>query len=254
VIVHLRYETSSSNATNSTTDAMEDEAQGYGNGEGKGGSRRATAGGGTAAAAGGSASPSAAAATTAPAASKPTRTHGERWEESFRRLVAFQKKHGHCNIPYRYEEDPFLGRWVSLQRSIYKGEAAAASSAGSSAAAAAAPSASALAQGDTATQRDRIRRLNEIGFEWNPQETRHVSWEQRYGELCDFVARNGHARVPLGWKVRNGKCVCVCARARVCVWANSRYHLLDRAIATPTGEHSAFALGVGSGTFCIVPG
>jgi Helicase associated domain len=192
---------------------MEGEARGDGNDEGKGGPRMSrttgadpgssgadanaaapTAEGAAAAAA---TSIAAAAASSASGNNKPTRTHGERWEESFRRLVAFQKRHGHCNIPYRYEEDPFLGRWVSLQRSIYKGEAASAASASGSA------SSSALATGESAAQRDRIRRLNEIGFEWNPQETRHVSWEQRYGELCDFVARNGHARVPLGWKVRN---------------------------------------------------
>jgi Helicase associated domain len=157
----------------------------------------------------------AAAASAASGNNKPTRTHGERWEESFRRLVSFQKRHGHCNIPYRYEEDPFLGRWVSLQRSIYKGEAASAASASASAA-----SSSALATGESAAQRDRIRRLNEIGFEWNPQETRHVSWEQRYGELCDFVARNGHARVPLGWKVRTQAKRWVSARSYTTVrWA-----------------------------------
>lgn len=187
---------------------------GGGNSEGKGGSWKAApvSGAGGAAAAGGGSGSSAARVTAAAATeaassagtgttSKPTRTHEERWEESFRRLVAFQKKHGHCNIPYRYEEDPFLGRWVSLQRSIYKGEA---SSSHSGAHGATATATAPALSGESAAQRDRVRRLNEIGFEWNPQETRHVSWEQRYGELCDFVARNGHARVPLGWKVCTG--------------------------------------------------
>jgi Helicase associated domain len=189
---------------------MEGEARGDGNDEGKGGPRMSSTTGrapGSSAEANAAADTSAVATATSIAAAaasaasgnnKTTRTHGERWEESFRRLVAFQKRHGHCNIPYRYEEDPFLGRWVSLQRSIYKGEAA-------SAASASAASSSALTTGESAAQRDRILRLNEIGFEWNPQETRHVSWEQRYGELCDFVARNGHARVPLGWKVRTNR-------------------------------------------------
>jgi hypothetical protein len=121
---------------------------------------------------------------------KQPRTHEERWEESFQRLVAFHKKHGHCNIPYRCDEDPFLGRWVSLQRSIYKGEASreTASAGGGGESDAQQPGGERPSK-SSATQSERVRRLNELGFEWSPQETRQVSWEQRYAELCDFVVR-----------------------------------------------------------------
>lgn len=128
-----------------------------------------------------------------PGQSKQPRTHEERWEESFQRLVAFHKKHGHCNIPYRCDEDPFLGRWVSLQRSIYKAEATRVSGRGE------APSE--RPSKSSAAHSDRVRRLNELGFEWTPQETRQVSWEQRYSELCDFVVRTMKERSKGGFRL-----------------------------------------------------
>jgi len=70
---------------------------------------------------------------------------------------------------------------------------------------------------------ERVRRLNAVGFDWNPQDPRHAPWEQRYSELVEFAVsaapigtfwnftsityleffkvKYGHARVPLGWKV-----------------------------------------------------
>ena len=39
------------------------------------------------------------------------KTHDERWGESFQRLVDYKRVHGDCSVPYRYKEDPFLGRW-----------------------------------------------------------------------------------------------------------------------------------------------
>lgn len=34
-----------------------------------------------------------------------------RWEVYFDKLVEFKKKSGHCYVPYRYAEDPKLGKW-----------------------------------------------------------------------------------------------------------------------------------------------
>lgn len=66
---------------------------------------------------------------------------GNIWEETFERLVAFRDKHGHCNVPQRWDEDKELGRWVNTQRIHYR-------------------------RGDI-KDADRIRRLEEIGFVWN---------------------------------------------------------------------------------------
>eukprot|EP00536_Pseudo-nitzschia_multiseries_P019629 jgi/Psemu1/233029/e_gw1.5900.4.1 len=60
----------------------------------------------------------------------------EKWENMYQRLVAYKKKHNNTNVPYRYKEDPQLGTWVSTQ-----------------------------CRG--CEDRDRIDRLNRIGFIWN---------------------------------------------------------------------------------------
>jgi hypothetical protein len=49
---------------------------------------------------------------------------------------------------------------------------------------------------------ERIRKLNEIEFEWVARDHRTVPWEDRYQELVEFVQRYGHSQVPIGWEVR----------------------------------------------------
>lgn len=36
-----------------------------------------------------------------------------RWSVMFERLKEYEEEHGDCLVPYRDEEDPELGRWVS---------------------------------------------------------------------------------------------------------------------------------------------
>jgi hypothetical protein len=38
------------------------------------------------------------------------------WEAMFARLAQFQREYGTCNVPYSWEDDPALGRWVQKQR------------------------------------------------------------------------------------------------------------------------------------------
>jgi len=42
------------------------------------------------------------------------------WDAKLEELEAFKKKHGHCNVPYRYIENRQLGNWVVLQRRNHK--------------------------------------------------------------------------------------------------------------------------------------
>jgi hypothetical protein len=62
------------------------------------------------------------------------------WEGQFRRLLAYRQRHGHCEVPARFAEDPTLGRWIAAQRSLHR---------------------------SGHLKRDRLHRLNEIGFSWN---------------------------------------------------------------------------------------
>jgi hypothetical protein len=48
------------------------------------------------------------------------KTNGEVWHQNFRRLQQYQEVHGHCNVRYRFVEDPSLGVWVHNQRARYK--------------------------------------------------------------------------------------------------------------------------------------
>ena len=59
------------------------------------------------------------------------------WEEMFSLLVKFKKTHGHCNVSQT--EHRRLGKWVSRQRQVKK---------------------------EGKISKDRIRRLEELGFQW----------------------------------------------------------------------------------------
>jgi hypothetical protein len=42
------------------------------------------------------------------------------WHQQHVKLVEFQRKQGNCVVPSRYEQDKFLGQWVSRQRTLHK--------------------------------------------------------------------------------------------------------------------------------------
>ena len=35
----------------------------------------------------------------------------ENWEEAYSKLLQYREKHGNCNVPSRYLDDPHLGTW-----------------------------------------------------------------------------------------------------------------------------------------------
>lgn len=91
------------------------------------------------------------------------------WEEKFQELVGYKKKYGHCNVPDKCEKYPSLGVWVGSQRSAYK-------------------------RGKLSDRK--TRRLEELGFEWRPDET---YWEERYQELVSYTQEHGTCFVPQGY-------------------------------------------------------
>ena len=46
----------------------------------------------------------------------------------------------------------------------------------------------------------RAQKLMNLGFEWSAKDPRMVPWETRYNQLKEFVVKNGHAQVPIGWE------------------------------------------------------
>ncbi|MDB4524163.1 Helicase associated domain protein [Akkermansiaceae bacterium] len=90
----------------------------------------------------------------------------EAWEESYQQLKTYSQKHGHCLVP---QHKTSLGKWVSRQR---------------------------RAKAKGLLSLEKIKRLNEIGFDWDPDKT---AWEQNFQELVDYKKRYENCMVPQGW-------------------------------------------------------
>ena len=93
----------------------------------------------------------------------------ERWEEMFSTLVEFKKANGHCAVPHDFKESPRLSNWVRKQRSLRKRKC---------------------------LRTEYVRRLNGIGFVWDPSE---AQWHERYSELVKYKDEHGDCNAPLGW-------------------------------------------------------
>ena len=92
------------------------------------------------------------------------------WEDYFNELKAYKEANGDCNVPDIYPENPQLSKWVGRHRYRYK-----------------------LGKIDE----ERIRRLEEIGFEWSV--LKQTGWNERYSELKAYKDVNGDCRVPQGY-------------------------------------------------------
>jgi hypothetical protein len=42
------------------------------------------------------------------------------WEAQMAKLKAYKRRHGDCNVPQHWAEDPSLGSWVMMQRKFKK--------------------------------------------------------------------------------------------------------------------------------------
>ena len=88
------------------------------------------------------------------------------WEGHFTELAAFKQRHGHCRVPQLYAANPALGAFVGAARQSRR--------AGT-------------------LSRDQIRRLDGLGFVWEPMKS---IWNRRFAELVLFHQQQGHWRVP----------------------------------------------------------
>lgn len=88
-----------------------------------------------------------------------------RWDETLKKLAAFKRAHGHCDVPAQWAPDSWLGRWVQIQRQR-------------------------AAEGQLPDAQRQA--LDALGFTWRVLEDR---WEKRYEALTRFVRSKGHCRV-----------------------------------------------------------
>jgi hypothetical protein len=89
-----------------------------------------------------------------------------RWEEMLASLVQYRERHGDCNVPGSWPENPKLAKWVKGLRSGHKQGALAA---------------------------DRRAELDALGFQW--ERGGDLRWEEMYDELAQFVRQHGHCCV-----------------------------------------------------------
>jgi hypothetical protein len=97
------------------------------------------------------------------------------WNLKYASLMKFKAKHGHCDVPARYDEDPKLGHWVMTQRRQYH-----------------------LMQKGKATRMtlSRIKRLEQAGLQWSVRMNPTNLWNRRLQELTAFKEKYGTCLVP----------------------------------------------------------
>ena len=101
--------------------------------------------------------------------------HSDKWMEQYITLKAYKEKHGDCQVPTHYTENPKLGRWTHTQRhqrrlklKLYK---------------------------KCSISQERIALLDDLGFNWEVRpsiEQPRATWHQRYDELVECTANNGN--------------------------------------------------------------
>lgn len=92
------------------------------------------------------------------------------WDAWFGKLKIFHEQRGDCNVPQTWKDDLGLGPWVSNQRVQRK---------------------------RGVLSEDRIRRLNELDFEWDHQKVKkQETWMNWYRELEKYTQENGNPHIP----------------------------------------------------------
>ena len=97
------------------------------------------------------------------------RRHDTSWDLMYQDLAKFKKATGHCNVPWDWDENQQLGKWVAQQRKRRK---------------------------YGLLSDERIRKLKKLGFNWDVHASK---WEVMYTELKRFQKKYGHCRVPVNW-------------------------------------------------------
>ena len=84
-----------------------------------------------------------------------------------RELKEFKKRHGHCNVPFKYPGG--LGNWVMRQRYLGKEKC-------------------------QRLDADLVEKLEKLNFRWDT--VKKFSWEERFQQLKEFREEHGHCNVP----------------------------------------------------------
>jgi hypothetical protein len=94
-----------------------------------------------------------------------------KWNNMFSQLVEYRNKNGHCNVPYNWNQNSKLAKWVSTQRKR---------------------------QIQGMLSEDQVQMLQNIGFIWKRHE---AAWNEMYEKLFRYKEVFGDCSVPAEWKV-----------------------------------------------------
>jgi hypothetical protein len=95
------------------------------------------------------------------------------WGEKLVRLEAYKVRHGDCDVPKHWAEDPRLGTWVNKQRKLKRN----------------------LDRGETSEgmTAERAARLTALGLVWDAGK---AQWEAQLARLGAYKAVHGDCNVP----------------------------------------------------------
>ena len=94
------------------------------------------------------------------------------WNDRYDELDVYKAEHGNCLVPQHYPDNKALGKWVGNQRTQYR----------------------LRREGKHSfLTEERIKKLDEVGFEWSPQGN---SWNDRYNQLVEYKNEHGNCLVP----------------------------------------------------------
>ncbi|MDX2370869.1 MAG: Helicase associated domain protein [Colwellia sp.] len=98
------------------------------------------------------------------------------FQANFNALIDYKEEHGDCNVPNRYKtcSGLALGRWLGSRRENYK---------------------------KNTLSRERIERLEEIGFDWDQTE---IDYTIGFNALVEYKEEHGDCNVPKRFKTSSG--------------------------------------------------
>jgi hypothetical protein len=104
--------------------------------------------------------------------------HSDKWMDHWQMLKLYKEKHGDCQVPTHYAENPKLGRWTHTQRHQRRLQ---------------------VKGKKSCITNERVALLDQLGFSWEVRpalEQVRATWQQRYDELREFHLVHGHFHIP----------------------------------------------------------
>ena len=92
------------------------------------------------------------------------------WERFYQELALFHQKHKHCHVPSIHGK---LVSWIERQR---------------------------LSRSKGLLLADRETKLNKLHFQWNFDDVKNKSWDEKYLMVCEYQREHGHSFVPVMYK------------------------------------------------------